>query len=106
MSAKDTVAVARRLGSSSVPVARGGQSTLENITVYCRAHNLLQAENDFGAEHVRRKQLERSAADSLVRLGYSRRQAEQVVGIAIDARATDLGALVHRSLQILARSLR
>ena len=89
-----------------VPVARGGRSTLENVTLYCRAHNLLQAEKDFGAEHVRRKQLERSAADSLVRLGYSRRQAEQVVGIAIDACATDLGALVHRSLQILARSLR
>ena len=89
-----------------VPVARGGRSTLENITLYCRAHNLLQAEKDFGAEHVRRKQLERSAADSLVRLGYPRRQAEQVVGIAIDACATDLGALVHRSLQILARSLR
>ena len=73
-----------------VPVARGGRSTLENITLYCRAHNLLQAEKDFGAEHVRRKQLERSAADSLVRLGYPRRQAEQVVGIAIDACATDL----------------
>ena len=89
-----------------VPVACGGRSTLENITLYCRAHNFLQAEKDFGAEHVRRKQLERSAADSLVRLGYSRRQAEQVVGIAIDACATDLGALVHTSLQILARSLR
>jgi hypothetical protein len=89
-----------------VPVARGGRSTLENVTLYCRAHNLLQAESDFGAEHVRRKQLERSATGSLVRLGYPRRQAEQVVGIAIDACATDLRALVHRSLQILARSLR
>jgi 5-methylcytosine-specific restriction endonuclease McrA len=55
-----------------VPVARGGRSTLENVTLYCRAHNLLQAENDFGAEHVRRKQLQRSATDSLVRLGYPR----------------------------------
>jgi hypothetical protein len=44
-----------------VPVARGGRSTLENVTFFCRAHNLLQAESDFGAEHVRRKQLERSA---------------------------------------------
>jgi hypothetical protein len=75
-----------------VPVARRGPSTLENVTLYCRGHNLLQAEHDFGAEHVRRKQLERSATDSLVRLGYPRRQAEHVVGIAIDVCATDLAA--------------
>ena len=37
-----------------VPVARGGRSTPENVTLYCRAHNLLQAEKDFGAEHIRR----------------------------------------------------
>jgi hypothetical protein len=36
------------------PVARGGAATVENITLRCKPHNLLAAEQDFGAEHVRR----------------------------------------------------
>jgi 5-methylcytosine-specific restriction endonuclease McrA len=66
-----------------IPRAVGGPSTSENLTLFCRAHNLLQAKRDFGDEHVKRKQLERSAVSALVQLGYKRRQAEDVVGIAI-----------------------
>jgi len=87
-----------------VPVARGGPSTPENLTLFCCAHNLLQAEKDFGVEHVKQKQLERSAADALVRLGYKRAQAERVVGVAIEELpdGSDLKALLQKSLQILA----
>jgi 5-methylcytosine-specific restriction endonuclease McrA len=88
-----------------VPVACGGPSTPKNITLFCRAHNLLQAEKDFGEEHVKRKQLERSGANALVGLGYKRAQAEQVVGAAIGQlpHGSDLKALLQKSLRMLAR---
>jgi 5-methylcytosine-specific restriction endonuclease McrA len=85
-----------------MPLGRGGPSTVENVTLFCRAHNLLQARRDFGEEHTARKQLERRAADALVRLGYPRRKVEQVVGVAVD-KASDLKALLQESLRLLAR---
>jgi len=87
-----------------VPRACGGPSTPQNVTLFCRAHNLLQAKKDFGDEHIKRKQLEQSAANALVRLGYKRGEAEQVVRVAIQQlpRETDLKALLQKSLQILA----
>jgi 5-methylcytosine-specific restriction endonuclease McrA len=36
------------------PSARGGGHTAENITLRCRAHNTLAAEEDFGKELVER----------------------------------------------------
>ena len=33
--------------------ALGGETTLENLTLRCRAHNALAAEADFGREFVR-----------------------------------------------------
>jgi len=88
-----------------VPLARGGPSTPTNVTIFCRAHNLLQAKKDFGEEYVKRKQLERRAADALVGLGYRRGEAEQMVGVAIQQlpQGSDLKALLQKSLQILAR---
>ena len=37
-----------------VPFARGGQPTLENLALRCRAHNRHDAMTDFGAAHVAR----------------------------------------------------
>jgi hypothetical protein len=37
------------------PVAMGGEATLENLRVLCRAHNQYEAERLFGKEHVQRK---------------------------------------------------
>ncbi len=34
--------------------ARGGDATVENIRLLCRAHNTLEAERDFGSEHMER----------------------------------------------------
>ena len=86
-----------------LPLARGGPSTSENVTLFCRAHNLLQAEKDFGRDHIKRKQLEETAANALVQLGYKRGQAQQSVRSAIDQlpRGGDLKALLQKSLQIL-----
>jgi hypothetical protein len=36
--------------------ARGGPPTVENLSLRCRAHNALAAEQDFGREFMRRKQ--------------------------------------------------
>ena len=41
----------------SVPYAKGGEATADNMKLYCRAHNALQAERDFGAAFIRSKQL-------------------------------------------------
>ena len=38
---------------------KGGVATADNISLRCRAHNVLQAEKDFGAEHVARAIAER-----------------------------------------------
>jgi len=88
-----------------VPVACEGPSTPANLTLYCRAHNLLQAKKDFGEEHIRRKQIEQRAAASLVKLGYKRKEAEQVVAVAVAQLpdGSDLEALLQTSLRILAR---
>jgi hypothetical protein len=37
------------------PFARGGQHTVEEITLRCRAHNAFQAELDYGQEHIKRR---------------------------------------------------
>jgi len=39
-----------------IPVARGGQPTVENLRLRCRAHNQYEAERKFGVEFMRRKQ--------------------------------------------------
>jgi len=38
-----------------IPVARGGESTVENVRLRCRAHNQYEAERTYGAELMRRK---------------------------------------------------
>ena len=34
--------------------ALGGEATAANVTLHCRSHNALEAERDFGAEHMER----------------------------------------------------
>jgi 5-methylcytosine-specific restriction endonuclease McrA len=94
----------RRCGSTMrleyqhiVPFACGGASTAENLTLFCQPHNLLQAEKDFGKEHVTKKR----AAAALTKLGYTRRQAEQAVQVASQQQPhSNLATLVRASLRI------
>jgi hypothetical protein len=51
-----------------VPYALGGDMTLENIQLRCRAHNVLEAERDYGRDHLK-QQIQRSR---------SQRQRQQV----------------------------
>jgi hypothetical protein len=39
----------------SVPYAKGGEATADNMKMLCRAHNALHAERDFGAAFIRSK---------------------------------------------------
>jgi 5-methylcytosine-specific restriction endonuclease McrA len=39
------------------PFARGGEHTPSNLTLRCRAHNAMAAEEDFGREHMGRKRI-------------------------------------------------
>ena len=41
-----------------VPVARGGQSTVENLRLLCRPHNRHEANREFGKEHMQAKREE------------------------------------------------
>jgi 5-methylcytosine-specific restriction endonuclease McrA len=86
-----------------IPLAKGGRTTVDNLTLYCRPHNLLQAEKDFGEELIKRKRLHADAATALAHLGYKRKEAERAVGVAVLQlpRGADLGALVRECLQIL-----
>src|SRR5262249_32618179 len=45
-----------------VPVANGGEASVENIGLRCRAHNQLEAERAFGAEYMDNRQRERRQA--------------------------------------------
>jgi hypothetical protein len=38
-----------------IPVARGGEATVSNIRLLCRAHNQLAAERVFGAGFMKHK---------------------------------------------------
>jgi 5-methylcytosine-specific restriction endonuclease McrA len=51
------------------PVARGGESTTENLRLRCRAHNQFGAECTFGAEFMRAKR--QQARDTPVHLASS-----------------------------------
>jgi len=52
-----------------VEVARGGQATMENIRLRCRAHNRYTAERTFGTEFMRRKR--KAARTATTRTGPS-----------------------------------
>ena len=54
----------------TVPVARGGASTVANLRMLCSAHNRHAAEGEFGREHMRARREEaqrRRAAESFHR---------------------------------------
>jgi len=47
-----------------IPVARGGEATVDNLRLACRAHNQYAAERTFGAGFIERKRAESQRAGS------------------------------------------
>jgi 5-methylcytosine-specific restriction endonuclease McrA len=60
------------------PVARGGESTVDNLRLRCRAHNQYEAERAFGAEFMRRKRevAREQAAERQERNGVAKREED------------------------------
>ncbi len=100
-----------------VPVARGGESTEDNLRLRCRAHNQLEAERTFGAGFMRRKREERRECEALApelaakrndlisglrTLGYSAAQAKWAAAQCEDRLGLSLEALLKHALTFLA----
>jgi 5-methylcytosine-specific restriction endonuclease McrA len=66
----------------AVEVARGGEPTLENIRLRCRAHNQFTAEQTFGAGFMQRKRDE-------AREAATEKHAENAVAVAEDTGEPD-----------------
>jgi 5-methylcytosine-specific restriction endonuclease McrA len=102
------------------PAARGGESTAANTTLFCRAHNQLQAEKDFGPAYVAARRNERvrkepppppppphaQAADVisvLTNMGYKKKEAEPAVATAATQvlPGDDLMTLLRAAFRVL-----
>ena len=96
------------------PFGRGGQTTVSNIRLLCRAHNGHQAERDYGMDHIaaaransRRapstisRELAMAAAGALHRMGFPQSVARAAVKRAAAHGHTipDIAELVRQSLQ-------
>lgn len=69
------------------PVARGGEATVEDLRLCCRAHNQYEAERLFGAEFMAEKreaaQLVRQVASGLRNLGCRADEARRAAEVAV-----------------------
>ena len=62
-----------------VPVARGGQASVENLRLRCRAHNQYEAERTFGVDFMRRKRDQSRRAAEQQREEAAREKAYEVI---------------------------
>jgi 5-methylcytosine-specific restriction endonuclease McrA len=79
----------------AVPVARGGQATVENVRLRCRVHNQLEAERTFGAGFMdaKREEARRAAeAKQHARAEAARAASEQAAeqARALEEQAKDM----------------
>jgi hypothetical protein len=94
-----------------VPVAKGGQSTVDNVRLRCRAHNQLEAERAFGTAFMQRKRAalapehqakQRDLIGGLRTLGYSAQQAKWAAAQCADRLELSLEGLFRHALTYLA----
>jgi len=77
-----------------VPVARGGESTIDNVRTLCRAHNQHAPEQAFGdgfmeakreqAKAAQQARVQRDVLAALAKLGYRRAQAQFAAAACAD----------------------
>jgi len=78
-------------------VARGGEATVADIRLRCRAHNQYQAERTFGAGFMQRKRDEaHRARERLVRNQASRRQPASPAAAPTVSEDSDLVRCLRR----------
>jgi 5-methylcytosine-specific restriction endonuclease McrA len=64
----------------AIPVARGGQATVSNVRLRCRAHNQYEAESTFGVEFMNRKRQEaRERSEARESQMLAKARAEEIV---------------------------
>ena len=100
------------------PVARGGESTVQNLRLRCRAHNQYEAERAFGREFMqqKREQAQRAAAERarakaaaedvvpyLESLGFRTRDAKRLAEVCETMPDATLEERVRAALQASAR---
>jgi hypothetical protein len=100
-----------------VPVAKGGQSTVDNVRLRCRAHNQLEADRAFGEAFMQRRRAARRERTALApeheakqrdligglrTLGYSARRAEWAAAQCADRLDLSLEGLLRHALAYLA----
>jgi hypothetical protein len=69
------------------PVAKGGDSSVENVRLRCRAHNQLEAERAFGKPFMEHKRAQAKAA-------AAKRKAEEEAKLAAEKAAQETRELV------------
>jgi 5-methylcytosine-specific restriction endonuclease McrA len=92
-----------------VPVARGGESTVSNLRLRCRAHNQFEAERTLGSDFMKHKREEaKPAADDLDvvpwlrQLGYRADQAKRAAAHCETLATASLEDRVRAALKFLA----
>jgi 5-methylcytosine-specific restriction endonuclease McrA len=104
-----------------VPVARGGQATVENLRMRCRGHNQFEAERTFGREFMKEKRAaakaERGAAEArkpfdgdvvrcLRRMGFHVDEAQEAAANSGASPDEKIEERVRAALQWLGRAPR
>ena len=100
------------------PRAAGGADDASNLTVKCRAHNMLSAERDFGREHIEEKKNQRKihprqcghateiALRALRGMGFKDREARRALAIVEqrppNVRTPPVETLLREALFVLA----
>jgi len=67
------------------PVAKGGESTVDNLRLRCRAHNQLAAEKEYGEEFMREKRKDSRRAAAAREPSDAGRQATNSLGSPVRA---------------------
>ncbi|MEO5989179.1 MAG: HNH endonuclease, partial [Candidatus Eisenbacteria bacterium] len=81
-----------------IPVARGGQSTIANVRLLCRAHNQYAAERELGTEFMRsqraraqeRRARERAEAAAAMKREQARAAARRAQAVAAQSAADEV----------------
>jgi 5-methylcytosine-specific restriction endonuclease McrA len=85
-----------------VPVARGGQATVDNLRVRCRGHNALEANRIFGAGFMEERRAQGRDEDrSVVRDAFSRGPDSRLAGAPVETSSDTSTMSEQEALNVL-----
>jgi len=88
----------------AVPLALGGEHDPETMRLLCQRHNQRAAERSYGQRYMEERR--REAASALTNLGFTRRQAQQGIDVAMASLVANpsMEELLRASLRALRRA--